>query len=385
MFSWGVISMGMSFFGSVLLSVVTVMHLYVFWRAASLPLFKQLVPRVALVAVGLLLWVLFVLGRTVGHGGTGRLALVLEIIGMHWMVMVFLIAMALAVVEFVTVIGFLGPPPVYRLRGAALIIGGLLSAAALVQGLRPPVVEDYEVRMPGLPQQMDGTVLVAISDLHIGSMIGKDWLADRVAQIRDMNPDIVVLLGDMFEGHGESFAGIAQALRDLSPPLGVWAVLGNHESHRSSSGVTDLLDKAGIHLLRNQWMELGPGLTIAGVEDLTSAYWRRKSETALISKALENHPPGAVVFLSHSPLEPQTAAAAGANLMLSGHTHGGQVWPFGYLVRQRYPFFEGRYDVDGMTLIVSRGAGTWGPRIRLWEPGEILRITLRCGNVVSSK
>jgi predicted MPP superfamily phosphohydrolase len=71
--------------------------------------------------------------------------------------------------------------------------------------------------------------------------------------------------------------------------------------------------------------------------------------------------------------------------MLSGHTHGGQVWPFGYLVRHRYPFFEGRYDVDGMTMIVSRGAGTWGPRMRLWKPGEILRITLRADTDASSK
>lgn len=85
------------------------------------------------------------------------------------------------------------------------------------------------------------------------------------------------------------------------------------------------------------------------------------------------------MLLSHSPLEVDRAARAGEGLMLAGHTHGGQVWPFDYLVRRWYPLLEGRYEVEGMTAIVSRSAGSWGPRMRLWAPGEIARITLRAG------
>lgn len=97
----------------------------------------------------------------------------------------------------------------------------------------------------------------------------------------------------------------------------------------------------------------------------------------LIGQALVGRPSGATVFLSHTPWKADAAASAGAGLMLSGHTHAGQVWPFGYLVRLRYPLLEGRYEVNGMPIIVSRGMGTWGPRMRLWRPNEILRITLR--------
>ena len=86
---------------------------------------------------------------------------------------------------------------------------------------------------------------------------------------------------------------------------------------------------------------------------------------------------GATVFLSHTPWRAEEAAGAGAGLMLSGHTHGGQIWPFGYLVKNRYPLFAGRYEVNRMTVIVCRGAGAWGPRMRLWHPGEILLVTLR--------
>jgi len=96
----------------------------------------------------------------------------------------------------------------------------------------------------------------------------------------------------------------------------------------------------------------------------------------IVTKLLNGRPPGATVFLSHTPWRYRKAAKAGVGLMLSGHTHGGQIWPFGYITRFFYPLMEGKYDVDGMTLIVCRGTGTWGPPMRLWRPGEISRITL---------
>ena len=96
-----------------------------------------------------------------------------------------------------------------------------------------------------------------------------------------------------------------------------------------------------------------------------------------VGQALAKRPRGTTVLLSHSPLEMERAARAGAELMLSGHTHGGQIWPFGYLVGIFYPLVAGRYDVDGMTVIVGRGTGTWGPRMRLWHRAEILKVTLR--------
>ncbi|WP_459917605.1 hypothetical protein [Desulfocicer niacini] len=93
--------------------------------------------------------------------------------------------------------------------------------------------------------------------------------------------------------------------------------------------------------------------------------------------SLKDHPPGAVIILSHSPLQAETAARDGAGLMLSGHTYGGQIWPFEYLVKRRYPLMKGLYVVEGMITIVCRGTGIWRPRMRLWPSGEILRLTLR--------
>jgi len=361
-------------FGTILISVCTLMHIYVFWRVFSVPFVVRLMPRTLLIGLGVLLWVIFFLGRVIGHDGQGVLAGILEFLGMTWMAVLFLTFISLLLIDIVTLFGFLMPRLSSSLRGWALMVGMILSIVALVQGLRPPVIQKYEVAIPGLPEAMDGTALVALSDTHLGSQLGERWLKARIDQVNAQRPDLVVLLGDIFEGHGAPENGLIETLKKLSAPLGIWAVPGNHEFH--GGGGMRLFKDANFKLLRNGWAEVKPGLVLAGVDDLTNA--RRNGQGgALISQALAGRPPGAAIFLSHTPWHADMAAKAGVGLMLSGHTHGGQIWPFSYLVRSRYPLLEGRYDVDGMTVLVCRGTGTWGPRMRLWHPSEILRVTLR--------
>jgi len=137
-----------------------------------------------------------------------------------------------------------------------------------------------------------------------------------------------------------------------------------------------VMESAGFTVLRDRTEELAPGLVVAGVDDLT-ARQQFGDGTANVAGVLEDRPRGAVILLSHSPLEAQQSALAGAGLMLCGHTHAGQIWPFNYVVQLRYPLLAGRYDVERMPVIVCRGTGTWGPPMRLWRPSEMLRITLR--------
>lgn len=363
-------------FGYILVSIFTVLHIYVVWRAASVPFLKRHIPVTFIIGAGVLLWASFFLGRVVGHGGSRVVAGTLEFISMTWMAVLFLLFVSLLAVDLITVFGFLLSRLAPSLRGWALVAGVVLSVIALVQGFRPPVLQNYEVRVPGLSQEMDGTVIVAMSDLHLGSLIGEQWLVKRVSQVREQRPDLVVLLGDLFEGHGKPRGELLPALRRLTAPLGVWAVPGNHEFHGGNNGAMDLLNEAGIRLLRDRWVEVRPGFVVAGVEDLTSSR-RRGRDIDHISKAVAGRPPGTTILLSHTPWQTEQAANAGVNLMLCGHTHSGQIWPFGYMVRLFYPLLEGRYEAAGMPVIVSRGTGTWGPRMRLWRPGEILRVTLR--------
>ena len=362
-------------FGMFLLFAVTVMQVYVFWRVSTVPFVKKRVPGKFIILGGLLLWACFFFSRIFGDNGIGPLAGIMEFISMTWMAMLFLTFIPLLLIDLITGFGYLLPRYAPSARGLALIAGVLLSTIALVQGLRPPVAQNYAIELSGLRSELDGTMIVAISDTHLGSLIGTKWLEARVAQIAELKPDLIVLLGDISEGHGSPDEELLPVLNRLSAPLGVWAVLGNHEFHSHRNAGKSLLEKASFHVLRNSWQEVLPGLVLAGVDDLTSSRQSGRSDD-LIAESLKDRPQGVTILLSHTPWQIEEAADAGVDVMLSGHTHGGQIWPFDYLVKLRYPFLEGWFKIKGMNLIVTRGAGTWGPRMRLWYPGEILRITL---------
>ena len=363
-------------FRTMLLVAGTLLHAYVAWRAAAVPAIARRVSGWGYLALSAGLWIVFAAATTWGHGATNALAVPLEAFGLAWMTTLFLVAVPMLVTDLLTGFGIWMPILAPRLRGIALLLGLAMAAASLVQGHRAPVVSDFEVELAGLPADADGTVLVGLSDLHVGEQLGAGWLRARVDQVLALRPDAIVLLGDLFEGHGRPDEAVLAEFRRLAAPLGVWAVTGNHERFRGGPAAEQPIEQIGATVLHDRWAEIRPGLVVAGVDDLTSRR-RRGQEGDAAGRALTGRPPGAVVLLSHTPWSAERAAAAGAGLMLSGHTHAGQVWPFSHLVRSVYPLLEGRYEVDGMTVIVSRGAGTWGPRMRLWKRGEIVRVALR--------
>lgn len=361
----------------VVLLVWTAMNAYVFWRLASIPAVAAHVSRGVLVASAAFLWITYLLSRFVERFASPVIGQVLEWVGANWFGVLLLMFVCLLAADIVTGFGFLLPRLVPALRVSALAAAAALSVVALAQGLRPPVVRNYEVRLAGLPAASDGTVLVVISDTHLGTMIGPRWLAARVEQIHALHPDAIILAGDMVEGDSNREQDLMHLLGRLSAPLGVWAVTGNHEFYAGLNPTVAVFQQMGFHVLRDRWAEVKPGLVFAGVDDLTSRR-RRRLAGDFIERSVSGRPAGAAtVLISHTPWEADRAAHAGIGLMLCGHTHGGQIWPLSYVVRAIYPLLGGRYDVNGMTVIVCRGTGTWGPRMRLWRRGEIVRVTLR--------
>ena len=362
-------------FGLILISIVTIFHLYVFWRVSSVPFLKNHIPVKTICVAGLLLWSLFFLGRVYGHAGTGPVAAGLEFFGMIWMATLFLLLTSFLALDLISGFGFFMERYVPELRGAALLVGLLLSVIAMVQGMRPPVVTNHQVALKGLPENLDGLVLVAVSDLHLGSQLGEKWLASRVRQVMDEKPDMIVLVGDIYEGHERPAEEVLATMRKLDAPLGVWAVLGNHEFYGGPVVINALVKDSGVTVLRNAYQEIRPGLILAGVEG-KGTHRRPDYGVEVVKQTLNSIPSGSVVLLSHKPWRVEEAALLGTGLMISGHTHNGQIWPFGYLVKRMFLYLSGRYRIDEMTLLVGRGTGTWGPRMRLWSPGEILKIRL---------
>ena len=363
-------------FGLILNVVATLMHGYLTWRIGSLHCCQPARRRRRLWLSSLTLWLLYLTGIQFCHDASGGVAGLLDRLALDWLGALFIATTVMLTLELLTGFGLWAKTYLNHLRIVALMVALLLIGVALLQGIRAPVIVRHEVALAELPAALDGTRLVVLSDLHLGSQLKAKWLAARVAQVEALKPDIIVLLGDIFEGHGGVDDELQPILARLQAPLGVYAVTGNHEFHGDTEAAITMSKTVGIVWLRNRWQPIAPGLLLAGVDDLTR-HLRNGDKADRITPLLTARPKGATVLLSHSPLQVEQAAASGAELMLSGHTHGGQIWPFGYLVAHYYPHLAGRYQIGEMTLIVSRGTGLWGPRMRLWQPGEIIEVVLK--------
>jgi uncharacterized protein len=359
----------------IVLSVWTLMHVYVLSRLWNLPATPSFGWHVALAAGGALFWISFPLAQFLSRS-LGRSAAPLELAASVWVGILFLSLVCLLAADVVTGFGWLFPAWTRHARTAAVVVAAIFSLVALVQGLRSPEVREHRVDVRGLRKEYDGLRIVQLSDLHVGPYLRERWIDERVAQVRALRPDLVVVTGDLVDHDAALAADLVPNLRQLDARLGVWGVLGNHEFYAGLPGSLEVFEKSGIRLLRDQSVEVAPGLVMAGVDDL-SARRQFGVNGHPVDRALVQRPPGSTIFLCHSPWQVERAAELGVDLMLSGHTHSGQIWPFNYLVKIAYPYVVGRFGVNGMTLIVSRGTGFWGPPMRLFRPGEITAITLR--------
>jgi predicted MPP superfamily phosphohydrolase len=361
----------------IVIAVWTLMHLYVGWRLWNLPAGAGAAWHRTLLLGGILLWISFPLGQALVRN-LGRAALPIELVGSSWLGVLFLLLIWLLAADLITGFGWLLPTLSAPIRRVAVIAALVLSVIALVQGFRAPVVREHTVRIPTLAPEHDGLCIVQLSDLHVGPILREGWVEARLAQVASLNPDLVVVTGDLVDQDAVLSVPLAPLFRRIEAPLGVYGVTGNHEYYAGFEQSLEVFKSAGITLLRDGAREVAPGLVIAGVDDLTARRQFRLDGQPVV-RALQDRPAGTTIFLCHSPLDVERAASMGVNLMLSGHTHDGQIWPFTYFVRLAYPRVVGRYDVNGMALIVSRGTGFWGPRMRLFRRSEIVAVTLARG------
>ncbi|WP_041856560.1 metallophosphoesterase [Candidatus Korobacter versatilis] len=353
------------------------MHVYVVQRLLSIPTLAAHLPLKIFLPIVTFLALSYVASRIMEHYELGRFSHVLEYIGATWVGIVFLLFAMFVFADALSGFGLFFREQQVLIRTVALCTACVLIAISYVQAWRTPVVTEHEVAMPGLPASADGTVVVVGTDLHLGSMLNHRWASARAEQFKALKPDLILLIGDIFEGEKETHAGWLPVLQKFRAPQGVYAVTGNHEFYAGPDAIIELMGRAGFRVLRDENVELLPGLVIAGVDDPAFRKRGNRDQSVALDQAFADHPGGATIFLSHTPVLAEKAAQLGAGLMLSGHTHKGQIWPFQYIVRLAFRLVSGRYDISGMTAIVCRGTGTWGPRMRLWQPSEILRITLK--------
>ncbi|TDI43973.1 MAG: metallophosphoesterase [Acidobacteria bacterium] len=234
-----------------------------------------------------------------------------------------------------------------------------------------------EVEVRRLPAAFDGTRVLLMTDIHTGPFLHPATLAHAFDRLMDSGPDLILLGGDLTTGSVEEFEPFMEAFRRLRAPLGVHGVLGNHDYY--SGRVHDLiplLEECGIALLQNQGVTLtrkGEHLALAGIEDL---HWGRPDLPAALGPGAPPH-----ILLSHNPDIFFDAAWRGVDLVLAGHTHGGQIRLPGLppvVKMSRYALDEGRYISDASHLVVSRGMGVTGVPLRWDCAPEAVQVTLRC-------
>jgi predicted MPP superfamily phosphohydrolase/uncharacterized membrane protein len=362
---------------------------YWFWtrfvRATDLQAPWRQLTTGLLVLGGLLLPLGLVLGRLVDAPWSRAVAFASYV----WMGLVFLLLVGLGVAELLHLGTRLTPgvpDPERRLFLARLFGGGAASVAALTgavalrSGLREPELVEVTVPLRRLPQALDGLTIVQISDLHVGPTIRGDMVAALVARVNALQPDVVAITGDLVDGEVSALREQTAHLSKLKAKHGVYFVTGNHEYYSGADQWLAELRSLGIRPLRNERVRIGSvdvGLDLAGIDD-SSAHRFGGDHGADLDKAVRGRDPGQeLVLLAHQPRHIDEAVAAGVGLQLSGHTHGGQIWPFNYLVKLAQPFVAGLGQRAGTWIYVSRGTGYWGPPMRLAAPSELTRVTLR--------
>ncbi|HUJ61204.1 MAG TPA: metallophosphoesterase [Kofleriaceae bacterium] len=267
-------------------------------------------------------------------------------------------------------------------RSAALVCAALAGAVVvygLVHVARGPVVRRVHVPLARLPADAAGYTIVQITDLHIGALLGRAYAERVVARVAALSPDLVVLTGDLVDGRVGDLAPHVEPLRELRARDGVYAVTGNHEYYWNADAWIAHLATLGIRTLRNERVALRGAFELAGVDD-SSARGMAHGHGEDIPRATAGRDPARpLVLLAHHPHSITGAIAAGVDLQLSGHTHGGQLLPLGWLSRLFEPRVAGLGRFGDTWLYVSEGTGFWGPPLRVGTSCEIAVVTLVCG------
>lgn len=257
----------------------------------------------------------------------------------------------------------------------ALFLSLVLWAYALYEAFLPRV-KRVVIETEKLPPAMDSLRLTQVSDIHMGPVVGKKR-AERIAGIvRGTRPDILLSTGDFIDARAEYLQGMEEIFGKLSVPMGKYAVIGNHEVSAGLDGAITFLEKSGFRVLRNETAAPGEAICIAGADDETAAGSQRNGNDD--SHLLEKARTGLfTLYLKHRPPKDGGGDKVGFDLQLSGHTHGGQLFPFRYVTMGHYPKLKGLYQLEGNKLLyVSAGAGTWGPPLRFLTPPEVTIIDL---------
>lgn len=362
-------------FLAVVLSIYTIMHGLVFWGIH--PLLSGHPP--ARIIAGL--WMALMIFAPVAvhmleDRGAELSAQILAWVGYAWMGLVFLAFCAFFIVGIYELINWLLSAWIsaisrYSLRGTGptTVVVVLVLAVGFygfVEALNIRV-EKVVIASDKLPPETDRLRIAQVSDIHLGLMNRQGKLADIVLKLQLLDPDLLVATGDVVDGEIGHLDGLSDLWQTIDPPLGKYAVIGNHEVYAGLDQSIAFLERSGFTVLRNEARNLNDRLTVVGVDDEHMNVSDAEEVGLLEGRSGDRF----ILFLKHRPVFLEKARGL-FDLQLSGHAHRGQIFPFNFITRLEYPMQDGLHSLSGGgRLYASRGTGTWGPPMRVGSPPEI--------------
>jgi uncharacterized protein len=263
---------------------------------------------------------------------------------------------------------------------AVPMLAALSTFVGFINARRQARVRRVDVPIADLPPPLHGFSIAQISDIHVGATIKRDYLDGIVDAVNDLGADLIAVTGDLVDGSVKQLSRDTQPLARLVARHGAFFVTGNHEYYSGAGAWVAEVRRLGLSVLMNEHVVLqheGAAVVVAGVTDYSAHYFdpaQRSDPAAAIAGAPSTA--GVRLLLAHQPRSAFAAASAGFDLQLSGHTHGGQFFPWNFLVRLQQPFTAGLNRLGRLWVYISRGTGYWGPPKRLGAPSEITYLRL---------
>jgi uncharacterized protein len=327
----------------------------------------------------------FIAGKIFERNHSSVLTDILNIIGGFWMAFMLygFLSLLLSDIIFpiVRITGILSVHEIPLFRKWSFLTTLALSVGLIGFGFInaiTPIVKKYDIVINKPAGEIKTFRIAAVSDIHLGSIIRKRSIIKLSGMLKKINPDVVLLLGDIVDGE------IGPVLRDdllsyfTCPKCrdGLYAITGNHEYIGGAATTIPYIEKHGIRILKDEVITLDGGIQLIGRIDRDGARFNRKERLPLseLMKQVDLTKP--VILLDHQPLRLSESVKAGVDLQLSGHTHNGQMWPINYITRMIYEISYGYKRIGNTQFIVSSGFGLWGPRVRSGSRAEVLEINI---------
>lgn len=371
-------------FFSIVLTIYSLVNLYIYYKGyKSLPVLHD--NKLIYSLTFFILAAVFIAAKFLELRHSSVITDILNIIGGFWLAFMlygflfFLISDIL--VTGLRISGLMTGEHILYFRKWSFILTISLSALLITAGFINaliPVVTRYDITINKSAGEIKNLRIVAVSDIHVGSIIRKRSLNKLSGILKELNPDLVLLLGDIVDGElGPVLRG--DLLRYFTCPKcndGLYAITGNHEFIGGGNRTIPYIESKGIRILKDEVVTLDGGIQLIGRIDRDSRRFYGKERLpldSLIAKVDETKP---VILLDHQPFHLGETAGKGVDLQLSGHTHNGQIWPLNYLTARIYELSYGYLKKGNTHFIVSSGYGLWGPRVRLGSRSEVLLINI---------